>query len=101
MRDPEPEDVEGRYHTATGCTVHQQRMALHHPRTLSTVAWEQKQLSGRECSARGRDTAGWAKRGCGMNCLDIYGHTSVHLDGILIKAYEEAAKINHSQRHIV
>lgn len=100
MRDPEPEDMEGRCHAAIGCTVHQQRVALRHPRTMSTMAWEQKQLSARECRARGRDTAGWAKRGCGVNCLGMYGHISVNLDGISIKAHEEAAKVNHSQQHV-
>ena len=64
--------MEGRRHAATGWTVHQQRMALRHPRTLSTMAWEQKRLSARERRARGHDTAGWAERGCGTNGPGIW-----------------------------
>ena len=67
--------MQGRRHAATGWTVHQQRMALRHPRTLSTMAWEQKRLSARERRARGHDTAGRVRRACGTNGS---GHTAIH-----------------------
>ncbi len=91
MRDPEPENIEGRRDKMYRAS------AENSSASSKDIVYDVLGTEAVVCSrmqSEGHDLAGWAKRGCGMNCLSIYRCISMESRSRLMRRQQTSITLN-------